>query len=186
MLGYSHYGIQISTHDMENVDFYLHTLGRSRAPERRRSDRPAGRAGVLPRPLRLVSRADAPHACRRSGADRRHAASVARERDDPPVQRLSAARYGTRPRQPLCLGAGAGMRGGERPRCGASASSRKSTSTLISCTTAGRVTSKRRSCGTEARAPCRASLFARMSARGPRRADQSSSNHCKRQPNTTT
>lgn len=110
MLGYSHYGIQISTHDMENVDFYLHTLGVPAAPERRRSDRPAGRAGVLPRPLRLVSRADAPHACRRSGADRRHAASVARERDDPPVQRLSAARYGTRPRQPLCLGAGAGMR----------------------------------------------------------------------------
>ena len=27
MIGYSHYGIQISTQDMEHVDFYLHALG---------------------------------------------------------------------------------------------------------------------------------------------------------------
>ena len=42
MLGYSHYGIQISTHDMENVDFYLHTLG---VPARRNVDDPIVQQG---------------------------------------------------------------------------------------------------------------------------------------------
>ena len=64
MLGYSHYGIQISTQDMETRRLLPARAGRSGAPERRRSGRPAGGAGVLPGPLRPVPRADAAHACR--------------------------------------------------------------------------------------------------------------------------
>lgn len=42
MIGYSHYGIQISTQDMENVDFYLHALG---VPARRDVDDPVVQQG---------------------------------------------------------------------------------------------------------------------------------------------
>ena len=42
MLGYSHYGIQISTQDMEHVDFYLHALG---VPARRNVDDPVVQQG---------------------------------------------------------------------------------------------------------------------------------------------
>ena len=42
MLGYSHYGIQISTQDMEHVDFYLHALG---VPARRDVDDPVVQRG---------------------------------------------------------------------------------------------------------------------------------------------
>ena len=42
MLGYSLYGIQISTQDMEHVDFYLHALG---VPARRNVDDPVVQQG---------------------------------------------------------------------------------------------------------------------------------------------
>lgn len=42
MLGYSHYGIQISTQDMEHVDFYLHALG---VPARRNVNDPVVKQG---------------------------------------------------------------------------------------------------------------------------------------------
>jgi len=42
MLGYSHYGIQISTKDMEHVDFYLHSLG---VPARRNVNDPVVKQG---------------------------------------------------------------------------------------------------------------------------------------------
>ena len=42
MIGYSHYGIQISTQDMEHVDFYLHALG---VPARRDVNDPVVKQG---------------------------------------------------------------------------------------------------------------------------------------------
>lgn len=42
MLGYSHYGIQISTKDMEHVDFYMHALG---VPARRDVNDPVVKQG---------------------------------------------------------------------------------------------------------------------------------------------
>lgn len=42
MLGYSHYGIQISTRDMEDVDLYMHTLG---VPARRNVNDPTVKRG---------------------------------------------------------------------------------------------------------------------------------------------
>jgi CxxC motif-containing protein (DUF1111 family) len=42
MVGYSHYGIQISTKDMEHVDFYLHALG---VPARRNVNNPVVKQG---------------------------------------------------------------------------------------------------------------------------------------------
>lgn len=110
MLGYSHYGIQISTQDMEHVDFYLHALG---VPARRNVDDPVVQQGEkafyrarcdLCHVPTLHTRQDAPALINGTRLP------WAGQSDDPSVQRFPAARYGARSGQPLYVGIGAGLR----------------------------------------------------------------------------
>ncbi len=94
MMGLSYDQLDISTEDMENVDLYMQSLGVPSAPKCERTGSETWRSTFLRGRMPPLPCDDTPYSSTRLDAPCRHTASLARQPDHPPLQRLLAPRYG--------------------------------------------------------------------------------------------